>query len=262
MFKRPQQSLPLLVSSCGLSVYSLCLRTICSCPPEAVSQTDETESSAKSTASSVDHRKQLPKTVYSSATKAIKAGRYKSRLAQLHDDYVENIQSNSGERDLLLGCAPASGIGNAAESVISAAVREGKLDNLPNSGKPLNSHEDHSAQFFSTDPSLQAINRVLKHNNFRPLSIELRDDLERDMETFESEVMRLTKKASEGKPIILAHLVADPPNYLKTSVEDLNVAIKRLNDAVLQDRVTYGASWPVQARKCLSLESELTRILN
>ncbi|KAK3252009.1 hypothetical protein CYMTET_38678 [Cymbomonas tetramitiformis] len=43
---------------------------------------------------------------------------------------------------------------------------------------------------------------------------------------------------------------------------DLNVAIKRLNDAVLQDRVTYGASWPVQARKCLSLESELTRILN
>lgn len=69
-----------------------------------------------------------------------------------------------------------------AERSIREAMRKGAFDNLPNKGKPLNLNDDHTAQFFSVDSGRAVMNKVLKNANYRPASIELRDEVAKALE--------------------------------------------------------------------------------
>lgn len=72
---------------------------------------------------------------------------------------------------------PETGLAGIADVAVTKAIREGAFDNLAGMGKPLKQGDDHSFQFYTVDPTMQAVNRILKENNFKTASLELRDDL-------------------------------------------------------------------------------------
>lgn len=73
-----------------------------------------------------------------------------------------------------------TGLGMAAEARIQAAIAGGALEGLKGKGKPLPA-EDHSAQFGRVDPLVAAVTRTMGAQNVRPQSLELRDELQREL---------------------------------------------------------------------------------
>ncbi|KAL4435429.1 hypothetical protein ABPG77_006191 [Micractinium sp. CCAP 211/92] len=96
----------------------------------------------------------------------------RSRLAEAAAEYAEAQQA-------FLLSSP-SGLGVGAEAAISRAIQEGALDDLPGKGKPLR-QEDHGAQFYRVDPLVQAVTRTMGAQNVKPLSLELREELQREL---------------------------------------------------------------------------------
>ena len=76
-----------------------------------------------------------------------------------------------------------------AEKKIREAAERGELRNLPGEGKPLDLTDDPLV-----DPSLAAINRVLKNAGFLPPRIQQLADLEVAMQQLEATTCGITRR--------------------------------------------------------------------
>lgn len=106
------------------------------------------------------------------AVAADDSDRPRSRLAEAAAEFTESQQA--------FMLSSPSGLGVGAEAAIAQAIKDGALDNLAGTGKPLK-QEDHSAQFFRVDPLVQAATRTMGAQSVRPLSAELQDELQREL---------------------------------------------------------------------------------
>lgn len=174
--------------------------------------------------------------------------------------------------------------------------------------------EDHSAQFYATDPLIQAVTRTMGAQNVKPLSLELRDELARELAVLRAQleaevklamsaeaaaqrgtggaadeagpasVQRRAEAASSGngsgsggwfgrwfggaqgeaaagttssrRPTLAAIRAGQHPG-LSHAAEAVRLLIKQYNTAVLQDKETFGAFWPLNPARQLDWAAEV-----
>ncbi|KAL4419818.1 hypothetical protein ABPG75_006916 [Micractinium tetrahymenae] len=118
----------------------------------------------------------------------------RSRLAEAAADFAEAQQT---QQALML--SSPSGLGVGAEAAIAQAIKDGALDDLPGKGKPLK-QEDHGVQFYRVDPLVQAVTRTMGAQNVRPLSLELQEELQRELAALRAQLAAelLAAKAGEA----------------------------------------------------------------
>jgi hypothetical protein len=85
-----------------------------------------------------------------------------------------------------------------AERRIQEAIDEGKFDNLPGLGKPIDLDED-----LSTPPHLRAVNRILKNAGVVPDWMQLDIEIDREREELRRMWKRLEKEYDRRKSRIL-----------------------------------------------------------
>src|SRR5207237_8007296 len=95
-----------------------------------------------------------------------------------------------------------------AERHIQEAIEEGKVDDLPGNGKPLNLEED-----MSTPPHLRVANRILKNAGVLPDWMQLDAEIDRERENVRKTYERLEQEYPRRKSRALAppgSVIGDP----------------------------------------------------
>jgi DnaJ homolog subfamily C member 28 len=123
-----------------------------------------------------------------------------------------------------------------SEERIRAAIEEGKFDNLPGMGKPLNLDENP----FEPD-DMRMTNNLLRSNDFTPAWMEFGKEIERDLE-----IARSRFKAAHSRDS-------------QQAKSEFSIAIASLNRRILDYNLRVPSS--VFQRPILDLAKELVSIL-
>jgi hypothetical protein len=122
-----------------------------------------------------------------------------------------------------------------SEERIRAAMEEGKFDNLPGMGKPLNLDDNpYEAE------DMRMANNLLRSNEFSPVWMEIGKEIERDVEIARSRYLALAANAEEQARI------------------EFSVAIAALNRRILDYNLRVPAT--VFQRPILDLQKEIDSI--
>jgi hypothetical protein len=101
-----------------------------------------------------------------------------------------------------------------AERRIQEAIDDGKFDNLPGKGKPINLEED-----MSSPPHLRVANRILKNAGVLPDWMQLDADIDRERESLKKAWTRLGKEYPRRKSRAFSTAAMGTADPLRRKVE-------------------------------------------
>ncbi|MDD3852524.1 MAG: DUF1992 domain-containing protein [Syntrophomonadaceae bacterium] len=142
------------------------------------------------------------------------------------------------------------------ENQILKAQQEGKFNNLPGAGKPLDLQENPYEP-----PELRMVFKILKDNNFAPHWIELGKDIDSDLEKFWQEVdyfRRYTQMIWREKHT--EDVIARYENKKKHFYYESRITLDKISKKI----VDYNLHCPTfqLGRANISVEDEMAKVIN
>jgi DnaJ family protein C protein 28 len=120
---------------------------------------------------------------------------------------------------------------SSVEEKIRKAMREGKFDNLPGAGKPLNLDDNPHE-----DPQWRLAHHLLRSNGFTLPWIEARREIEGALDTHRTNLQRAwswrERALAEGQP---EHFVAD---RWQAALSDFRESITRVNQWIFEHNLS------------------------
>ncbi|KAG2492962.1 hypothetical protein HYH03_008869 [Edaphochlamys debaryana] len=185
----------------------------------------------------------------------------------------EELEDLSGWEPVTYG---ESGMEAIVERRIRESIAQGQLDGLKGRGQPLEAlGPRHDHQFYKVDPLMAALGRSMGAQAIKPRSIELRDELSSAVKAFEDALAREARKRLQALAAASRTGAASPEAVASKLAEELASADlkgaayafeeasrvrSQYNGAVLVDKETYGASWPLEQVRRAEYAAECLRV--
>lgn len=152
---------------------------------------------------------------------------------------------------------PPMGVQAMAEAKIAAALNDGLLDDLQGKGRPL-PRDPSSETPWNVDAGQAALNRMLKSAGFKPTSVEAREAVGKARRGLENALALAVARGADT----LSALTHTPKGAgARAAHRELETAVKAYNMAIVCDRESFGAAWPLQNAKAGDFEEHATRAL-